>query len=381
MDSQVARLQEQQELAWTAQAKQVDNLSAKERLMEDFGRQFQVVDRNIAKLFDSHQELATKVDSEFSAVRDDFSKAPTENLISEFISSQLSEYNISVDRGLQDIVMNMQNLSRLVSTKADKDEVLQTIADRIKRLRSQLESKGNDEDLAAGLVTCLTCGSGKQREISPPKSASFNDSLDSSSFDRISYTLGEDTLSREDYEVVAGILRGDSTLKPLGKQYAPMRPKPNPYLRRAKELEPLYRRAKHANQVREMVKITSPERTIASASSVVYHFEDSSSGYIGERAFSEQGSHRRGKGGITASKPLSREFRGSFASDLELSSESKDPESPVRLPKNKPNVGGTASLVELTGGSLPSFPLTPGMKGHLHKGSTMTTSRPTTSHT
>lgn len=347
--------------------------------MEEFGRQFQVVDRNIAKLFDEHQAFVSKVDSEFSIVKDDILKAPTDTKISSMITNNLFEYNQTVERSLQDMVNNIQALSRSISSKADKDEVLQTISDRIKRLRNQLESHTSDEDLGAGLVTCLTCGTQKQREMSPPKIVgTMNDSMDSLSFERLSYTLGDDVLSREDYETMAGILKGDASLKPLGRQYLPMKPKFHPYLKRTNEVEPLYRRAKHANQLRELVKISSPERSIVSASSVVYRFEEGSA-LVGERAFSEEATYRRGKGGLKASKPVSRELRRSVG-DLSLSSgiiddETHSPESPVRLPRSM--TSNTVDLSSLTAGSLPSTPQQGAMKGHLYKGTAMI--RPKTS--
>lgn len=98
----------------------------------------------------------------------------------------------------------------------------------------------------------------------------------------------------------------------LGKQYTPLKPKPNPYLRRSQnELEPLYRRARYASHLREMVKVT-PERV--NSQSMMYKFEDTRFCFLIKKnlsiylnfivliSFSQ--STRRASGGLQASKPL-----------------------------------------------------------------------------
>lgn len=123
--------------------------------------------------------------------------------------------------------------------------MLQTIAERIKKLKQSIDNKEElPDDLGtAALVTCLTCGTGKQREVSPPRPFTSpakglqQASLDSASFDKLSYTLGEDVMSREDYDTIVQMMKGEAKLKPIGRQYIPMKPKPNPFLRRTKDKE------------------------------------------------------------------------------------------------------------------------------------------------
>jgi hypothetical protein len=49
-----------------------------------------------------------------------------------------------------------------------------------------------------------------------------------------------------------------ATLKPLLRQTTPLNPKPNPYKRAQVAAEPLYRKARFAQTMKEMVKIPSP---------------------------------------------------------------------------------------------------------------------------
>ena len=98
-------------------------------------------------------------------------------------------------------------------------------------------------------------------------------------------------------------------------QYTPMKPKPNAYLRRSQnELEPLYRRAKYAAQLRESVKtpiLSSsspiakvPSQQRASHDSVMYYFE--SPPVDKKKRPSTTGgaiTYRRGAGGLVVAKP------------------------------------------------------------------------------
>jgi hypothetical protein len=57
------------------------------------------------------------------------------------------------------------------------------------------ESNNASDDIAVGVVSCLTCGNGKQREISPPRDMTRGGSIDDSTImDKLSYTIGEDVI-------------------------------------------------------------------------------------------------------------------------------------------------------------------------------------------
>ena len=144
-------------------------------------------------------------------------------------------------------------------------------------------------------------------------------------------SVGEDSFSREDYEQVLSVMKGEAGLKYLSKQYTPMRPKPNSYLRRSQnELEPLYRRAKYAAQLRESVKVPNLPVNRATSSSVMYTFQDRprTTGSLPSEDRNQIMSTRKGKGGISTFKPYGNNGGLSGFEEPELGSTNN---SPVRL--------------------------------------------------
>jgi len=153
-----------------------------------------------------------------------------------------------------------------INNKPDKDDVMRTINERMNSFKRGLRGEENDGDgagaadhLPAGLVSCITCGKttpnnhrGRSRDrdrdrdrshsplsMSQQKAASLYE-------DKFSLTLSDDSLSREDYEQMLSVLRGEAGLRSLSRQSTPLKQKPNSYLKKSNsnDLEPLYRRAK-----------------------------------------------------------------------------------------------------------------------------------------
>lgn len=137
-------------------------------------------------------------------------------------------------------------MSKQVYERATRDEVLQTIQDQIAKLKRNTpghEPHDQDDGTAAGVVACLTCGKAKQRAASPFRPKSPQADTMTTGYDKLHLSLSDESYTREDYEHMLAVMKGEAGLKNLSRQYLPLKPKPNTYLRRShNELEPLYRR-------------------------------------------------------------------------------------------------------------------------------------------
>ena len=90
LDSQFQLQQEQIDKAWSRDSKGVENLSSKERLMEEFKREFTILDKNISKLASDHKELSDKTEQQLSELQSSLDSIPNEDVIHSKISSEVS---------------------------------------------------------------------------------------------------------------------------------------------------------------------------------------------------------------------------------------------------------------------------------------------------
>jgi len=153
LDAQMARQQEQIDLAWAQHAKQVENLSAKDRLMEEFRKEFQVVDRNIAKLFEEQTAFSGKVDAEVEELRDILTEKPTDAAVASMVRAEMVSTHSVFEDQLREMSSIVQNVSSSLSAKADREEILHTITERIKKFKAKLGGRetDNDPDAAIGI--------------------------------------------------------------------------------------------------------------------------------------------------------------------------------------------------------------------------------------
>ena len=208
---------------------------------------------------------------------------------------------------------------------------MRTINERMNSFKRSLRGEANDDGdwdgdgasaanhMPAGCVSCLTCGKtshrGRSRSPLMSQQRALHDASTASALDKFSLSMSDDSISREDYEQMLSVLRGEAGLKSLSRQSTPLKQKPNSYLKKSNsnDLEPLYRRAKlfffssfflnpsiyiylfifivffvynmtlysrsfiflrYASQLREIVKI-SPDRV--NPSSLMYRFETTDS--------------------------------------------------------------------------------------------------------
>ena len=141
---------------------------------------------------------------------------------------------------------------------------MRTINERMNSFKRSLRGEENDDGdgdgasaanhLPAGCVSCLTCGKTSHRGRSRDRSRSplmsqqraLHDASTASALDKFSLSMSDDSISREDYEQMLSVLRGEAGLKSLSRQSTPLKQKPNSYLKKSSsnDLEPLYRRAK-----------------------------------------------------------------------------------------------------------------------------------------
>ena len=90
LDSQFQQQQEQIDKAWSRESKGVENLSSKERLMEEFKREFSILDKNISKLASDHKDLSDKTEQQLSDLQSSLDSIPNEDDIHSKISSEIS---------------------------------------------------------------------------------------------------------------------------------------------------------------------------------------------------------------------------------------------------------------------------------------------------
>ena len=90
LDSQFQQQQEQISKAWSRDSKGVENLSSKERLMEEFKREFTILDKHISKLASDHKDLSDKTEQQLSELQSSLDSIPNEDVIHSKISSEIS---------------------------------------------------------------------------------------------------------------------------------------------------------------------------------------------------------------------------------------------------------------------------------------------------
>ena len=135
---------------------------------------------------------------------------------------------------------------------------------RLSEVQQSLHSKdsvGDDSEAPAGSVKCISCGTFTTK-VYP--------------LDSPSGSIGVVPDTRGDYEQMVTVLQRNAGLKPLNRHHNAVMPKPATAGSRIRSQEPLYRRAKIANQLREIPKI--PLVTMshsASSPSQLYVLDDS----------------------------------------------------------------------------------------------------------
>ena len=127
------------------------------------------------------------------------------------------------------------------------------------------------EEEPAGAFKCISCGTAGKK-MTP------NTSLESLSFASAIMSQSAEVKRNRggDFDQTAAVLNRQAGLRPVSRQQKPMTPKVyTPSSAPTKEmttLEPLYRRAKHANQVREIPKI--PNITFGVGNQNQYRLDD-----------------------------------------------------------------------------------------------------------
>jgi hypothetical protein len=92
--------------------------------MEEFGREFKVVDKNIKKLFEDQSAFSSKLERAVADVQNDLSNAPNEQLIKSIMKTELASYNTIVSKSINELNGYIQGVSKTVATKADREEVM-----------------------------------------------------------------------------------------------------------------------------------------------------------------------------------------------------------------------------------------------------------------
>jgi len=175
----------------------------------------------------------------------------------------VGEINKRIQRGVEEGVDPVNNsiasIVRAVKHKADKHEMERMLAERIAQTEDAI-ARLEAETEAAGVTKCLSCGQlGPNAAQSEQSLESFHSSISSWAGNK-----------GGDYEQVLAVIHRNAGLKPLTRHGKPMAPKissrphtsdpsgaPAPLHRKDPRFpaEPLYRRAKHVNQMKEVPKV------------------------------------------------------------------------------------------------------------------------------
>eukprot|EP01034_Spumella_vulgaris_P021440 gene21440-27471_t len=281
----VAQMQEQimsmQSMHQTSMIAQADNIEMFRKESESLKvLQRKVGNMGIDKLMDDlkhvHQELLQRPSA--SQVGDMM------DLVEHTIKSHLGE-NIVGLKGL------VEQVYKHIQHKVDRDDIKNLISVKLAQMEADLLRREEEAYTMTSTTRCLSCG---QRPANPQQAASqgltkggniapppatngiqttshieMTDDISASSAGHRSMMSQSTPMlpSHASSDQIHTLVAGSGGLKPLLVQHSPMKPLHDPYAtntarRRAagaeKIPEPMYRKAKMAAQMKEMVKITNP---------------------------------------------------------------------------------------------------------------------------
>lgn len=227
------------------------------------------VSQSINKAREDQRTVAKMLVEELENLQNQMKNRVDENRLEHLAQSIEEKVQQEMGQSVSGINSSMAKIIAAVRGKADRNETEAMIQKKIREAEESLRVLQDDEE-PAGAFKCISCGTGGKR-MSP------NTSLESLSFASVLMSQSAEVQRNRggDIDQTAAVLNRQAGLRPVSRQQKPMTPKvytPSNAPTKEMTLEPLYRRAKHANNIREIPKI--PNVTFGVGNSNQYKMDD-----------------------------------------------------------------------------------------------------------
>lgn len=234
--------------------------------MEDWKPEVARVGERLAKTEEDYQRIVVKLAEEIEALQDALGARPNESQVTQMVHSVEDAIRRQLGESNDDMSVTVSKLVNAVRSKANKEEVIRIVQERISQAEMQRAAADADEKdrQIAGSIKCISCGAPKFNDVYKEEENPPNPVL-----------IPLVPQSKADYEQLVAVVNRNAGLKPLTRSYTPMAPKIHPYLQKQqKQQTPLYRRAQLAAQMKEVAKAQS---SVLSSSAAMYYLDDGSS--------------------------------------------------------------------------------------------------------
>ena len=227
------------------------------------------VSQSINKAREDQKSVAKMLVEELENLQNQMKDRVDENRLEHLAQSIEEKVQKEMGESVSGINLSMAKIISAVRNKTDRGETEVLIQTRLQEAEESLRDLLEEEP--AGAFKCISCGTAGKK-MTP------NTSLESLSFASAIMSQSAEVKRNRggDFDQTAAVLNRQAGLRPVSRQQKPMTPKVyTPSSAPTKEmttLEPLYRRAKHANQVREIPKI--PNITFGVGNQNQYRLDD-----------------------------------------------------------------------------------------------------------
>lgn len=230
------------------------------------------VSQSINKAREDQRTVAKMLVEELENLQKEMKNRVDERRLEHLAATIEEKLQREMGQSVSGINLSMAKIVSAVRSKADRSETEALIQNKLNEAEESLRNLQEDEP--AGAYKCISCGSAGKK-MTP------NASLESLSFASALMTQSMEVKRNRggDLEQTAAVLNGQAGLRPLSRQQKPLVPKsftpasaPARDMSKEVVLEPLYRRAKHANQIREIPKI--PNITFGAGNSNQYKLDE-----------------------------------------------------------------------------------------------------------
>lgn len=227
------------------------------------------VSQSINKAREDQRTVAKMLVEELENLQNQMKNRVDENRLELLAKSIEDKVQQEMGQSVSGINSSMAKIIAAVRNKTDRNETEVMIQKKLREAEESLRIL-QDDDEPAGAFKCISCGTGGKR-MSP------NTSLESLSFASVIMSQSAEVQRNRggDIDQTAAVLSRQAGLRPVSRQQKPMTPKvytPTSAPSKEMTLEPLYRRAKHANHIREIPKI--PNVTFGVGNSNQYKMDD-----------------------------------------------------------------------------------------------------------
>jgi len=249
------------------------NSSVKSKMQEDqsaltaWKPELDKLKERMQEITEEQKAEAGKMADEVAQISSDIGVRPTERDVAAMVKVIETGFKQRLGENIGDVKATVNAVINAVKQKSSKDEVAQIIQQRMAGLEQKLqEQKDEEESKAAMSIKCLSCGQLHK------DTTLHRDGRGSPEHQRLAEMVRNVPNTKEDYEQMVAVLQRSAGLRSLDRHYnpidsgssnnsvasAPVYVMPSSGMVREGEKvapEPLYRRAKLAAHMKELVKV------------------------------------------------------------------------------------------------------------------------------